>query len=222
MLQTFLACGARHLSITNSSYGDEKAAHYYEMATRDLMALAEDPNRDLVLCTTAALVLSIYESIPSQSTPKLHHTTGSRALIRECGWNSKTPGLGGACFWINIGMELLNCLHHGWSLSWDPDTWGVDMDMNHVHHFPKSEELWLHRILYICGKVLNFRVQSHHEQSPNGADAHMGELSQKLHNWGHYNSWCDQWAKNAPPSMQPLGHVQPWSSHPKSVFPTIW
>ncbi|KAJ5397863.1 hypothetical protein N7509_005976 [Penicillium cosmopolitanum] len=222
LLKAFLACGARHLSVVNPSSGDEKANRYYEMATQDLMSLMQDPNRDSVLCAAAALVLSIYESISSQSTPKINHTTGSRALIRECGWNSKTPGLGGACFWINTSIELLSCLRYGWSLSWDPDTWGVDMHIDNVHHFPKSEELWLHRILYICGKVSNFRVQSQNQQSPNGTDAHMGQLSQKLQDWGHYNSWCDQWVKNTPPSMQPLGHVQPWPSNTQSVFPTIW
>lgn len=222
LLRAFLACGARHLSVTNPSYAEEKATHYYEMATQDLMGLMQDANRDSVLCTTTALALSIYESMLSLPAPKTNHTTGSRALIRECGWNAKTPGLGGACFWISISMELLTCLHHDWPLSWDPDTWGVDMNMDQVHHFPKAEDLWLHRILYICGKVSNFRAETQLLHSSDGVDAHIGQLSQRLQEWGHYNSLCDQWAKNAPPSMQPLGHVQPWLRNTKSVFPTIW
>ncbi|KAJ5242757.1 transcriptional regulator family: Fungal Specific TF [Penicillium citrinum] len=222
LLKAFLACGAQHLSVTSASYGNETANRYYEMATQDLMRLIQDPNRDSVLCATAALVLAIYESIPSPSTPKINHTTGSRALIRECGWNAKTPSLGGACFWINICMELLNCLHNSWSLSWDPDTWGVDMNMDHVHHIAKPEDLWLHRIIYICGKVSDFRVGSQLQQSHDETDAHIGQLNQKLQDWGHLNSWCDQWIKNAPPSMRPLGQIQPWPRNIESVFPTIW
>ncbi|KAJ5098305.1 hypothetical protein N7532_005306, partial [Penicillium argentinense] len=222
LLKAFLACGARHLSITNPSFGEERAIHYYESTTQDLMVLMQDPNRDSVLCATTALVLSIYELMSAQPALKTNHIGGSRALIRECNWTSKTPGLGGACFWINTCVELLSCLQHGWSLSWDPDTWGVDMDMDQGHHFAKGEELWLHRILYICGKISIFRAARQHRQSSDDAGMQNGNLSSDLQEWGHYNSWCDQWAKTAPASMQPLGHMQPWGRNDSSVFPTIW
>ncbi|OQE07279.1 hypothetical protein PENVUL_c014G08142 [Penicillium vulpinum] len=109
LLKAFLACGARHLSFVDPSYGDEKAIRYYDAATRDLLNAIHDPNRDSVLCATAALALGFSETVPMQSRPNRDHIAGSRALIRECGWTAKTPGLGGACFRISVSSELLNC-----------------------------------------------------------------------------------------------------------------
>ncbi|GLI72744.1 hypothetical protein PoHVEF18_000925 [Penicillium ochrochloron] len=213
LLKAFVACGARHLSLVNSSFDKAKAANYYDEATQDLMIAMHDPNRDSVLCTTAALVLSIYEIMAPQETPSANHIAGSRALIRECGWTAKTPGLGGASFWISVGMELLSSLHYKWTLSWDPDTWGVDMDMQpHPHQvqlFGKTEELWLHRIIYICAKIANFRIAAHSLQSVNGSMNYANELSDVFTEWSHYDSLCQQWYENAPRSLKPLGKAHP-------------
>lgn len=222
LLKAFLACGTRHLSLANPSYGEEKAVHYYEMATQDLMNAVQDPNRDSVLCATAALALGIYEIMSLQPGPDVNHIAGSRAFIRECGWTAKTPGLGGGCFWISVGMELLSCLHHNWSLSCNPDDWGVDMDMDHVPHFGKGEDLWLHRILYICAKIVNFRISMQQPQPLDDANSQATRLNEALQEWNHYNAWCEQWEKAVPRSMKPLGHVQTWQTESKSSFPRIW
>ncbi|KAJ5932175.1 hypothetical protein N7516_006664 [Penicillium verrucosum] len=108
LLNAFLACGARHRSSVDPSYGNEKAAHYYDAATRDLLNAIHDPNRDSVLCATAALTLGFSETMQPLSRYSGDHNAGSRALIRECGWTAKTPGLGGACFRISVVAELLN------------------------------------------------------------------------------------------------------------------
>lgn len=222
LLKAFLACGARQLSLTNSSYGEEKASHYYEAATQDLMSAIQDPNRDSVLCAVASLALSFFEALSPRQAPQTNHIVGSRALIHECGWTAKASGLGGACFWISVGMELLSCLHHGWTLSWNPDTWGVDMDMNHIHSFGKEEDLWFHRILYICAKIANLRVSVQQLLSSTGLTPNTAQFHDVLQEWNHYSSWCDQWDKLVPRSMKPLGHVQPWQTGSKSSFPTIW
>ncbi|KAJ5159878.1 uncharacterized protein N7482_006882 [Penicillium canariense] len=205
LLQAFLACGARHLSLVNSSFEKAKAAHYYDSATRDLMNAMQDPNRDSVLCTTAALALSIYEIMAPQQTPAANHIAGSRALIR---------------------MELLSSLHYKWMLSWNPDTWGVDMDMrqhqHQAHPFGKAEDLWLHRIIYICAKVANFRIATQSLQSLDGSMDHANELSDAFLEWSHCDSLCEQWFENAPRSLKPLGIVPQWQTEPRSAFPTIW
>lgn len=226
LLKAFVACGARHLSLVNSSVNNAKAANYYDEATQDLMIAMHDPNRDSVLCTTAALVLSIYEIMAPQQTPSANHIAGSRALIRECGWTAKTPGLGGASFWISVGMELLSSLHYKWTLSWNPDTWGVDMDMHqHPHQVQllgKTEELWLRRIIYICAKIANFRIAAHSLQSVNGSMNYANELGDVFTEWSHYDSLCQQWYGNAPRSLKPLGNVPQWQTEPRSAFSRIW
>ncbi|KAI2680468.1 transcriptional regulator family: Fungal Specific TF [Penicillium roqueforti] len=217
LLKAFLACGARHLSIVDPSYGDEKATHYYDAATRDLLNAVHDPNRDSVLCATAALALGFSETMQSQSSHSGNHSAGSRALIRECGWNAKTPGLGGACFRISVGAELLNCMRYNWTLSWDPNTWGIDMDMDHPQAANGgNQDLWHHRILYIFARVMTFKASSR----PSHGVARAIQLND--HEWITHNRWCDQWAKSIPRSLVPLGHLQPWQTSSKSVFPEVW
>lgn len=223
LLKSLLACGARHLSLVDSSYGADKASHFYDSASQDLTNALQDPNRDSVLSATAALVLSVYETMSSNLTHRVNHLAGSRALIRECGWTARSPGLGGACFWISVGMELLSCLHYDWAFSWDPDTWGVNMDMDQSHHpGPGGEDLWSHRMLYICAKISNFRTTLRQSQSATDHATQTARLNEQFQEWSLYNSWCDQWAKAVPRSMMPLGYLQPWQTNSKSVFPQIW
>lgn len=221
LLNAFLACGARHLSAVNSSFADEKAIEYYDAAVQELMSAMQDPDRDSVLCATAALALGAYETM-SYTMPETSHLAGSRALIRECGWTSKTPGLGGTSFWMSVNLELLSCLKNNWSLSWDPDGWGIDLDMNHTQPLWKGDEIWLHRVLYICAKTLHFRVSMAHGRPANGSTTQPAQLNEALQKWNHYNSLCEQWSKAIPRSMKPLGRVEPWQTGLMSVFPKIW
>lgn len=223
LLKAFLACGARHLSLVDPTYGPEKAIHYEEAATQDLLHSMQDPNRDSVLCATAALILSIYEAMSLQPTAK--HMAGSRALIRECSWTAKTPSLGGSCFWTSVSIELLDCLSHNWPLSWNPDSWGVDMNMDHMQPYWKSDDHWLHRIMYICAKIANFRVsvQNVHAKlhSSRTRSSTVNEL-EAVQEWNHYNSLCEKWNDSIPRSMKPLNHAQTWQHGSTSRFPKIW
>ncbi|CRL29285.1 Fungal transcriptional regulatory protein, N-terminal [Penicillium camemberti] len=221
LLNAFLACGARHRSFVDPSYGDEKAAHYYDAATRDLLNAIHDPNRDSVLCATAALALGFSETMHTRSKHNGDHNAGSRALIRECGWTAKTPGLGGACFRISVSAELLNCMRYNWILSWDPNTWGVNMDMDHSQATSGgNQDLWHHRILYIFARVMTFQTSSRssHGLSDDSARA----IQPNDQEWITHNRWCEQWAKYIPRSLVPLGHLQPWQTSSNSVFPEIW
>lgn len=219
LLKALVACGARQAFLIDPSYGAEKVLHYYEAANQDLLHAIQDPNRDSVLCATAALLLGIYEMMSSQ--PLTKHTAGSRALIRECRWTAKTPSLGGSCFWVSISMEVLHCLNYMCPLSWNPDTWGVDMHMEQVQPFWKSDDQWLHRIIYICAKIANFRVSAQHLQSLNDPSQNT-QFNDAVQEWNHYNAWCEQWANSIPRSMKPLSNIQPWQAESKSTFPKIW
>lgn len=223
LLKAFMACGARHLFNVNPSYGEEKGTYFHDLASRDLLSMLQDPDRDSVLCATAGVILNIYEVMCSRSTLSVHgmnHVAGARALIKECRWDATSQGLGGACFWLNVSMELLSCLHFNWALAWDPDTWGVDMNMEQAQAgVAGNEELWTHRMVYICAKVANFRSSFSHMH---GLDHSTTQINQWHRDWCMYNDWCDQWANGVPRSMTPLGYLQAWQTNSKSVFPEIW
>ncbi|EHK98736.1 hypothetical protein M7I_5486 [Glarea lozoyensis 74030] len=99
----------------------------------------ENPDRDTVVCATTAVILNVYEIMSERAMQRMNHIAGARALIKECGWNARSTGIGQACFWLNVGMELLSCLHFNWKLAWEPDQWGVDMDFQRETEFGKEE-----------------------------------------------------------------------------------
>ncbi|PWY96624.1 hypothetical protein BO94DRAFT_506030 [Aspergillus sclerotioniger CBS 115572] len=221
LLKALLACGARHLFHVDASYGEEKAAELHNVASQYLLHSLQDPDRDSALCATTAILLNIYELMSGRPIQGMSHIAGARALIKECHWNAKTPGLGGACFWLNVSMELLNCLHFNWTLSWDPDRWGVELDLNHAQpSVAGNEEAWTHQMVFICAKIANFRSLA---QPPSlEASANDMRISQRYQEWCTYNDWCDQWARAVPRSMMPLGYLHSWQTTSKSVFPEIW
>lgn len=222
LLKAFMACGARHLALVNPSYDEEKPLHYYEAASRDLLTHLQDPDRDSVLCATTAVILNVYEVMCASAMHRMNHIAGARALIKECRWDARSVGLGRACFWLNVGMELLSCLHFNWTLAWDPDTWGVNLDLQPSQStFAGDEDSWTYRIVYICAKIANFRSSIPHFQrlDPSLQDS---QLPQRCQEWEMYNSWCDQWASVVPRSMRPFGYLQPWQTAGNSTFPEVW
>ncbi|CAK7563996.1 MAG: hypothetical protein SEPTF4163_001879 [Sporothrix epigloea] len=126
ILNAFLACGVKHLTLINKSCQDNKALFYYNTATTQLLRTLQNPDRDIVECATTAVVLNVYEIMSEKPNKRMSHIAGARALIRECGWNAQSKGIGAACFWLNIGMEVLNCLAFNFATAWKPDDWGLD------------------------------------------------------------------------------------------------
>ncbi|KAM5481349.1 hypothetical protein MaudMau93_007181 [Microsporum audouinii] len=222
LLNALLACGARHLHLVNATYKEEKALYYYNSATQDLLGYLQNPNRDSALSATTAVVLNVYEVMSTKATQRMNHIAGARALIKECHWDGRSSGVGGACFWLNVGMELLSCLHYNWKLAWDPDTWGVDMNTVPANtNMVGNEELWTHRIVYICAKVANYRTTAPqpmlHERPSHDAD-----INRQSEEWNRMKGWCDEWERCIPRSMRPLGYLQSWQSKTKSAFPEVW
>lgn len=129
LLNAFLACGVKHLTLVDGCiYKDDKALHYYDTATTQLLRNLQNPERDTAECATTAVVLNVYEVMSEKPAAKKNHIAGARALIHECKWNAKSKGIGAACFWLNVGMEVLGCLASNWAMAWDPDEWGIDPD----------------------------------------------------------------------------------------------
>lgn len=129
LLNAFLACGVQHLTLVErGGYKDDNSSHYYNTATMQLLRSLQNPERNAAECATTAVVLNMYELMSEQPAARMYHMSGARALIRECGWDAKTTGIGAACFWLNVGMEILSCLAFNWVTEWSPDHWGIDPD----------------------------------------------------------------------------------------------
>lgn len=216
----FLACGARHLTLINPIYTEDRALLYYDTATRHLLENLQDPNRDTVVCATTAVILNVYEIMCERALPRMNHIAGARALIKECGWNARAIGVGAACFWLNVGLEVLSCLHFNWQVAWDPDDWGLDMDFSREIHNGR-EEIWTHRMLYIVAKVANYRATAPHRELPDAQE-------EKLRKQARYTDWCrlrdlaNTWNNSIPRTMHPMAYIHPQQTASKSCFPEVW
>lgn len=220
LLNAFLACGARHLSLVNPIYTEDKALYYYDTATTQLLRALHNPGRNTVVCATAAVILNVYEIMSERGAQRMNHIAGARALIKECGWNATSTGIGAACFWLNVGMEILSCLHFNWQIAWDPDQWGVDMDFQRELE-PGREEIWVYRMLYIVGKISNFRAsQPRFKDAPSQED--QTRLESRIAEWENLKGLCDTWNASIPRNMHPIGYLHPSQTTSKSAFPEIW
>ena len=220
LLNAFLACGAKHLTLVNPAYQEDKALHYYNKSTTGLLNQLQNPERDTVICATTAVILNVYEIMSERALQRMNHIAGARALIKECGWNARSTGIGGACFWLNIGMELLSCLHFNWQVAWDPDDWGVDMNITRETK-SGQEELWTYRIVYIVAKIANFRASIPRAADSNPA-THNLRQQDRLSQWRILKDWCDSWNENIPRTMHPMAYLYPYQTSSKSAFPEVW
>ncbi|EMD95759.1 hypothetical protein COCC4DRAFT_156489 [Bipolaris maydis ATCC 48331] len=216
LLHAFLACGARHLALVNPKYSEEKALHYYDVATRDLLHSLQNPDRDTVLCATTAVILNVYEIMAERALQRMNHIAGARALIKECRWNARSTGIGAACFWLNVGMEILSCLHFNWQVAWDPDDWGIEMDFTPETESGR-EEVWTHRILYIVARICNFRASI-----PRNQDIARQTLHDRHNEWLRLKEMTDRWNENIPRTMHPMAYLYPGQTISGSAFPEVW
>lgn len=216
-----LACGVRHLTLVNSVYPEEHALNYYNSATQLLLKSLQNPDRDSFLCATTATILNVYEVMSEKALQRMNHIAGARALIKECRWDATSTGVGAACFWLNVGLELFSCLHFNWSVAWDPDTWGIDMTMN-PQHVGGNEEDWTHKMLWILSKITNFRSEAQRRYQEVSVHAEQVRLHQRHQQWLGLKQFCDRWQNCVPPTMHALAYVPPYMTTSKSSFPELW
>lgn len=242
LLNAFLACGVKHLTLVNQEYNDDRALFYYDTATTQLLRSLQNPDRNTAECATTAVVLNVYEIMSEKPARRMSHIAGARALIRECGWNARSTGIGAACFWLNVGMEVLSCLAFNWATSWDPEQWGVDMDFSPADGGDEAdeagggggpgvmeggdegigcEEIWVHRIFYIVGKIANFRASTPKFQEACPHDEQI-RLGNRLSRWQELKRLCDSWNNSCPKTMHPFGYLYPDQTKSKSKFPNVW
>ncbi|KAF4341118.1 regulatory for the arginine catabolic pathway [Fusarium beomiforme] len=222
LLNALLACGVKHTSLATSGNHD-KALFYYNTATTQLLRSLQNPDRNTAECATTAIVLNVYEIMCEKPVQRMSHIAGSRALVRECGWDARSTGIGLACFWLNIGIEVLNCLATNWQTTWSPDEWGMD----HVHrnntqdNEDEDEQTWVHRALYIIAKVANFRATASRSDDISPQDEKMW-VRNRLRQWHELRRLCEGWNTHCPRRMRPFGYVKAEPLTGKSLFPGIW
>ena len=220
LCNALLACGARHLTLVNPAFHEDRALHYYDTATRALLRSLQNPHRDTIICATTAVILNVYEVMSERALQRMNHIAGARALVKECGWSARSQGIGLACFWLNVGLELLSCLHFNWQVAWNPDDWGVDMTM--VRDYSSgTEEIWTYKMVYITAKVANFRASIPRFQEPNPTLQAM-RTQRRVEEWNLYKKLCDDWIACVPQTIHPLAYLQPHQTATKSTFPEIW
>ncbi|KAL4931632.1 Zn(II)2Cys6 transcription factor domain-containing protein [Aspergillus undulatus] len=213
------ACAGCFVFLQLSNEASERLRHY-TAAAEMLSDLLKSPKNDSSLCAVAALLVEVTETLllgPIESGLRIRATNSARALIRACHWNTCTQGLGGACSWVNIIMELLDCITFRQTLTWDPGTWGVDMSFASQPSRFGNEHLWTQRIMYICAKVSDFRSLNAHDIGNSTRNAE----TRRAQEHSMYTEWCDKWFASIPRSMLPVGQVEPWRRNPQSVFPEI-
>lgn len=222
ILKALMACGARLAHSTDQMYDEQKALDLYHTASQELLDCLRDPGRDSALCAIISIILSIYEMLSPRHSHSANHVIGARALIKECGWDANTPGLGGACFRLYSTVELLSCLRPSPCLLWNFDSWDEDMNMDEEQsHAIFNEEIWTHHMVYICAKVTSYRFSMDQFQELD-READATTISQRCQEWDLYKKWCDQWNSAVPQTMKPLGYIAPPQTGTESTFPVIW
>jgi len=244
VLNAMLACGAKQSALVLDGHNEEKAHYYYDTATKELLMTLKNPDRNTAECATTAVILNVYEIMSEKPNERMSHIAGARALIRESGWDATSPGLSGACFWVNIGMEVLSCLAFNWQTAWDPDQWGLSLDFGKWTPTPRTDEIlldddddnasggvpvtrdtegdeetWVHRIFYIVAKIANFRANIPRFQEASPHDEQVRRQT-RYNEWHRLKGLCDAWNRNCPRSMQPYGYCHTASS--SSLFPRVW
>lgn len=108
------------------------------------------------------MVLNVYEVMMDKFVYWMSYVVGVRVFIKECGWNVILFGIGFVCFWLNVGMEVLDCLVINLLMIWSLSEWGVDMEFgvegDEYDDGMGVEEIWVYRIFCIVVDIVNFCV----------------------------------------------------------------
>ncbi|KPM37630.1 hypothetical protein AK830_g8924 [Neonectria ditissima] len=223
LLNASLACGVKQLALS-SPEKNLKAIHYYNTATSQLLRSLQNPDRNMAECGMTAVVLNVYEIMSEKPAHRMQHIGGARALILECGWDAKSAGIGAACFWQNITMEVLICLSANWQTTWNPDDWGLDLGFFKGRDDEAGlaqDEMFVHRILFIVAKIVDFRATARRHEELNSHEDHSWP-GERLGQWQELKRLCDRWNDRCPRTMHPYGYMKASKSVHDSAFPCIW
>ncbi|SCO54229.1 uncharacterized protein FFNC_15409 [Fusarium fujikuroi] len=134
----------------------EKSLFSYDYATEHLSEASRETVRNSAKCAVGSIVLSIYETKRGEYEQSLRRIGNSRAFMQDCQWNAESTGFELACFWLNIEIEVNNCLATNRQTVWSPDE--LDMVPLSVDKNEHTEQIWAQSTLCVLAKVVNFRA----------------------------------------------------------------
>jgi len=219
------ACGALHLALFNPEYcGRESDAQDYYARTfaevneaREIRLPSTKP-RTKQHKETSAVIATINIVYDMMSGTGLGIYT-AHALIQECDWHALSPGLAGACFWFNVGMNALTRVMYKSSVAWDPDKWRFVLPQSKLS--PQKGRLtaggWMHSMVHVMAKSVNHYATRPRAQSPGYIG--QGELAQRAQTWDDLTHLCDWCKDSTPQTMQPLATLDSGLQGEKSCFP---
>lgn len=225
-----LACGACHLflvneeSVNREQRFDEHGERYYKKAHEILekdMFLKPDER------AVTASILSAYDVLLSTTGKRITCLDTVTDLIQGCGWHASHESKAArACFWLNIGMQVIVCIAGSRPMRWKPETWNF-ISAPDYRLFPPKEGLglyqnvdeemyWAHHLIYILAQIADFRGSDHAAQSA------VNEQQQlhRVQNWQRLKRALEEWDRTKPHVMNPLGQVDTPIS--KSTFPELF
>jgi hypothetical protein len=222
LLNALLACGARQLSFKAPEL-KEKARHYYNTAVRTLFRKGGDAGQDLSERAIASVILYAYEIMSTRSLDHVNDINAPGELLRKCGWNSRSRGTAGACFWLNNWVQVLKSLAFRSQVGSGElseligeESLGAAGEAVYSH-----EEGWVRRMLSILAAVANFRASMHATlKDCNSRD--MSNVGERLIEWQGLKRLCDDWHETCPRTMHPLVHLRASQSSLPTCFPYPW
>lgn len=252
LLNALLACGARHLASLGACDA-ENAGSYYDIATELLLRDLETPGgvRDDRVVT--AVLLEAYDAMidtTDRSTHRMDRPVDAHSLIRECGWDATSAGLGAACFWAAIHMDVLNSVSFNRPTFWDPDLWGIDPEFSQEtsrsgshsvageddvgntqseragsRPTPENSAHFGDEELWVQRIFyIMAKVANFHADRPRfqSLPPHDEQVRQqsRISDWNRLKAMCDAWNRNCPRTMRPYGYSPAPSA--RSLFPNVW
>ena len=214
LLYAVLACGACHLSFVNDQHAHSTSQDLYGKATGTLHGQLQNPDRNTCLCAITSLVLNVFEMMTEQALQKMNHIAEARALVKDCRWNASSSGTAAGCFWFSISTALLNCAIYNCTIPWNPDEWGYRLGKTRsdVKPMARTADEWVHAILYILARIINYSLTTRQALVPEDRDADAGT------SWESLEHLCYWWRSSVPEELQPLLNSERSST---SSFPYI-
>ncbi|KAH7324985.1 hypothetical protein B0I35DRAFT_173183 [Stachybotrys elegans] len=221
LLNALLACGARQLSFKAPEL-KEKAGHYYNTAVRTLFRKGGAAGQDLSERAIASVILYAYEVMWTRSLDYVNDANAPGELLRKCGWNSRSRGTAGACFWLNNWVQVLKCLAFRSQVGGSgPCDWLDGEELGAGETVYGQEDGWVRRMLSILAAVANFRA-SVHAASGGLKSRDMSAVGERLVEWQGLKRLCDDWHETCPKSMHPLVHLHASQAGLPTCFPSPW
>ena len=102
------------------------ASRHYDRANQQLkrwLQTKEQTPQIKEQCATIATINNVYEDFYGIND----YNATARFLIHDCGWNAKSTEVAGACFWFNVGIEVLDCALYRHPTRIHPEYWNFGL-----------------------------------------------------------------------------------------------